>query len=112
MTIIEVRVAKLDVGVKAVDEEVHPAQPIGKILALLAHERELVAVLREEIRLHEHAARTAARVEDDPLLGLKHRDERLDDGDGREVLAAALALARRELADEVLVNAADQIVTP
>ena len=30
--------------------------------------------------------------------------------DGREVLAAALALATSELADEVLVDAADQVV--
>src|SRR5215208_6151472 len=99
MAIIEVRVAKLDVRVEAVDEQVHPAQPVREVFALLADERELVAVLREEIRLHEHAARPAAGVEDDALLRLEHRDERLDDGDRREVLAAALALTRRELTD-------------
>ena len=57
-----------------------------------------------------HAARPAARVEHDALFGLEHRDERLDNGDGREVLAATLPLARCELADEVLVDAADQVV--
>ena len=88
----QVRVTKLDVRVEAVDKQIHPAQPIREVFALLADERELVAMLRKEIGLHEHAARPAARVEDDALLGLQHRDEGLDDGDGCEVLAATLAL--------------------
>jgi hypothetical protein len=104
VAIVEIRVAKLDVRVEAMDEQVHPAQPVREVLAVLADERKLVTVLREEIRLHEHAARSAAGVEDDALLGFERRDQRLDDGDGREVLAAALPLARRELADEVLVD--------
>jgi hypothetical protein len=33
----------------SLDEEVHPAQPVREVLALLADERELVAVLREKI---------------------------------------------------------------
>lgn len=72
--VVEVRVAELDVAVNAVDEQVHPAETVGEVLGLLSVERQLAAVLREDVRLDKHAARPAAGVEDDPFGRLQHGD--------------------------------------
>jgi hypothetical protein len=61
--------------------------------------------------LDEHAAGAAAGIEDYASLGLQHRHQSADNGHRREVLAAALALRRGELADEVLIDASDQVFT-
>ena len=79
MLVVEVGVAELDLAVDAVDEQVHPAQAVGEVLALLAVEGQLAAVLGEQVGLHEHAARAAAGVEDDAAGRLQHGDERADD---------------------------------
>ena len=70
-------------------------ESVSEVLALLAEERELVTVLGEDVALHEHAARAAARVEHDARCGLEHGDERLDYAHRCEVLASALTLAAR-----------------
>jgi hypothetical protein len=80
-----------------------------KSFALLPDETELVIVAGELVRLDEHAAGAAAGVEDHAALGFEHRHQGADDGERREVLAAALAFGGGELADEVFVDAADQV---
>ena len=62
--------------------------------------------------VHEHAARTAARVEDAALVRLDHLDQQLDDRLGRPELAAQLALSRRELAQEVEVDVPENVLRP
>ena len=63
----------------------------------------------ELVGLDEHSARPAAGVEHHAALRLQHPHQRAHDGHRREVLAATLALRRRELADEVLINPSDQV---
>ena len=59
--------------------------------------------------LHEHAAGAAGRVEDAAVEGLDDADDELDDGGGGEELAALLALAHGEVAEEVFVNLAEGV---
>ncbi len=92
------------------DEQVHAAQAVGEVLRLLAVEGQVPAVLGEQVGLHKHAARAAAGIEDDATRWLQHGHQHADDADRCEVLAAALPLGRGELADEVLVNPADQVI--
>lgn len=110
VAVVEVGVAQLDLSVQTVDEQVHPAQAIGKVLAFLPVERQIPAVPGEQVGLHEHAAGAATRIEDGSLRRLQHRHQQPHDARRREVLAAALALGRGELADEVLVHAPDEIL--
>src|SRR5262249_15535477 len=60
--VIPVGVAELDVAVDAVDEQIHPAKPVGEVLALLADERQLPAVLGNGHDLRER--RRADRLAD------------------------------------------------
>src|SRR6267378_3657685 len=92
------------------DEEVHPAQAISEVLALLPKEGQLVVVLRVDIALNEHSSRAAARVEYGSRCRLEHRNKGLYDARVGKVLAAALALRRSKLSDEILVYATDQIL--
>ena len=71
----------------------------------------LAAVGGDELaRLHEHAARAAARVEHATLVRLEHLDEQPDDRARRVELAGVAALGRGELAEEVLVDPAEHVV--
>ena len=64
----------------------------------------------ELVRLHEHAARAAARVIDDALIGLDELGNQLHDAGGRVELAVLLGTARSEDLQEVLVDAPDEIL--
>jgi hypothetical protein len=68
--------------------------------------------LDEVLRLDEHASGTTTRVIDPALVRLDHFDEELDDAPRRVELAAALPLLGCELADEVLVYPAEEILLP
>ena len=61
-------------------------------------------------RLHEHAAGAAAGVVDAALVRREHLDQHADDAAGRVELAALLALGAGELAEEVLVDAAEDVL--
>ena len=61
-------------------------------------------------RLHEHAARAAAGVEDAAFVGGEHLDEQLDDAARRVELAAFLALGAGELAEEIFVDPAEDVL--
>ena len=61
-------------------------------------------------RLHEHAARTAARVEDAAFVRGEHFDEELDDAAGRVELTAFLALSTGEFAEEIFIDAPDDVL--
>jgi len=63
--------------------------------------------LDEAFGLHEHARRAAAGVVDAALVGFEHFDQQAHDAARREELAAELALGLGELAQEVLVDAAE-----
>ena len=113
VVVVGVRLA--DVAFEAVDGQVHPAQLRGLRGLLLPVDRELfgrvLLVLVDEARaLDEHAAGAAGRIEDAPVERLDDLDDQADDGAGREELAALLPLGERELAEEVLVDAAERVV--
>ena len=55
-------------------------------------------------------AGAAARVVDAALVGLEHLDQQLDDAARRVELAALLALGAGELGEEVLVDAAEDVL--
>ncbi len=61
-------------------------------------------------RLHEHAAGAAGGVEDAAVERLDDLDDQADDAARRVELAALLALGAGELAEEVLVDAAEGVV--
>ena len=70
---------------------------------------DLVVALDELRALDEHAARATGRVEHATVEGLEDLDDEPDDGVRREELAAALALLRGEVGEEVLVDQAERI---
>ena len=114
MQIFIVGIALADVAGQAVDGQVHLAQPDRFGHLLLAVDGELGAgvllVLRDETgALDEHAAGAAGRVEDAALEGFDDADDELDDGGGGEELAALLALAHGEVAEEVFVDLAEGV---
>jgi hypothetical protein len=90
--VVEIRVAQFDFAVEPMNEKIPAAKAVREILTFLSDETEFVIVTCELVGLHEHAAGAAARVEDHAALRLQHRYQRADDGHGREVLAATLAL--------------------
>ena len=72
---------------------------------------ELAAVgLDELFALDEHAAGAAAGVVDAALVRLDHLDQQPDDAARRVELAALLAFGAGELAEEVLVDAAEDVL--
>jgi len=100
-----------DVPLQPVHGEVQARQSAGLVglLDATVGGRVLLVLGNEAGRLHEHAARAAGRVEDAAVEGFDHLGEQLDDAGGRVELAAALALAHRELAEEVFVDPAEHI---
>ena len=66
--------------------------------------------LDELLALHEHAAGAAAGVVDAALVGREHLDQHADDAARRVELAALLALGAGELGEEVLVDAAEDVL--
>jgi hypothetical protein len=72
---------------------------------------DLAAMLQHEaLALHEEAAGAAAGVVHAALEGLEHFDDQADDALGRVELAAALAGGNRELAEEVFVDVAEDVL--
>src|SRR5947207_15908787 len=63
----------------------------------------------EFLRLHEHAAGTAAGIVDAAFVGSEHLDQEANDALRSVELSAFLALRAGELAEEVFVDAAEQI---
>ena len=107
--VVGVGVAELDVAVEAVNEEIQPAEAIGEVLRSPARRTRACRCDARKVALHEHAARAAARVEHFALLGSSIATSSPHDALRREVFAAALALRRGELADEVLIDAPEHI---
>ena len=109
-------VAVGDLGVDAADGEVHLGEAPGRVVGLLAVDADVADAaavrLDELLALDEHAARAAARVVDAALVRREHLDEHADDAARRVELAALLALGARELGEEVLVDAAEDVLGP
>jgi hypothetical protein len=88
----------------------------GRRVGLLAEDRDVadaaLVLLDEALGLDEHAAGAAAGVEDAALVRLQHPHQQADDAHRREELAAELAFRRRELAEEILVDVAEQVTGP
>src|SRR5665648_301776 len=109
-----VGVVRPQVALEAADGEVHLGQAPGGGVALLPVDGDVAAaaavLLHEALALHEHAARTAAGVVHAALERLEHLDQQLDHAARRVELAAALALGAGEAAEEVLVDAAQQVL--
>ena len=59
--------------------------------------------------LHEHAAGTAGRIEDDPVIRVDHMGNQGDNGNGSEELAAVMGLLIGELGQEIFIDAAEDI---
>ena len=102
-----------EVGLDAADGEVHVRQPPRRRVGLLAEDRDVGLLptvrLHEAFGLNEHTRRAAAGIVDAPLVGFEHLDEEPHDAARREELAAELALGLGELAEEVLVDAAERV---
>ena len=105
-----------EVGVDAADGEVHLRQPPGGVVGFLAVDAD-VADCRPPCASHElsrdlneHAAGAAAGVEDAALVRREHLDQQPDDAAGRVELAALLAFGAGELREEVLVDAAQDVL--
>jgi hypothetical protein len=62
--------------------------------------------------LDEHASRTTTRVEDPALVRFEHLDEDAHNRARRVELAGIASLGRCELPEEVLVDAAEDVVGP
>ena len=109
-------VAVVNVGVDAADGQVHLGQPPRGVVRLLAVDADVAqpaAVgLHELLRLDEHAAGAAAGVVDAAAVGGQHLHQQPDDRGGRVELAALLALGAGELRQEVLVDAAEDVLRP
>ncbi len=124
-------VAAGDLAFDAADSEVHLRQPPGRVVRLLAVDRDVaclpkprrrqgpgpspiavaLGVRADELhRLHEHARRAAAGVVDAATVGLEHFDKELHHAARRVELTAFLALGARELREEVLVHAAEHVL--
>jgi hypothetical protein len=103
-----------EVGVDAADGEVHLGQLPGGVVGLLAIDGDVVlpsAVGEDEpLGGDEHAAGAAAGVEDASAEGLDHLDQELDHALWSVELAPALALGGGEPAEEVLVDAAEDVL--
>jgi len=102
-----------DVGLDATNGEVHLAEPPGGLIGFLAVDAEVGAAsavgFDEFFGLHEHAARPATRVKDAAFVRLDHFDEELDDRLRCVEFAAFFAFAGGELAEEVFVDAAENV---
>ena len=89
-------------------------EPPRRVVALLPVDGDVAdpaAVAFDEfLGLHEHAAGAAARVVDAALVGLQHLDQHAHDRARRIELAAALALGAGEAAEEVFVDAAENVL--
>ena len=123
--IVEGRIGDDEIGLEVVEEgtfvvplhlravdsaygEVHLAKAPGGEVRFLAVDGDVVhpplSGLNKFFRLHEHAARTAAGVENTAFVWFEHFDQEFDDATGRVELAALLALREGEFAQEVLEN--------
>ena len=116
MLVVVERIGRLlaQITGNATDGEVHLRQFVGCIRILLAIDGDIfpvaVVCLDELHALHEHTARTAARVVYLSTVGLDYFGNQIHDGLGRIVFAFSLALGNCELAQEIFVNAANQVV--
>lgn len=102
-----------EVGLDAAQGEVHDGEATGGGVALLAVDADvakLVAVGFDEFfRLHEHAAGAAAGIVDAAFVRGEHLDEEADDALRGVELAAFFALSAGELAEEVFVDATEDV---
>src|SRR5450830_665134 len=109
-----VGVVRPQVALEPADGEVHLGQAPGGGVALLPADGDVAlaaaVLLHGALALHEHAARAAAGVVDATLERLDHLDQQLDHAARRVELAAALALGAGEAPEEVLVDAAEQVL--
>ena len=103
-----------EVEVDAADGHVHRRQPPGGGIAFLPEHHDVTdgaaVLLDEALGLDEEAAGTHRRIIDAALIGLDHFHDEADDGLGREVLAALFPLRQGELAEEVFVNVAEDVL--
>ena len=107
-------VARAEIGVNAANGEVHPRQFPGGVVGFLPVNRDVAhapaVFFHEFFRLHEHAARTAARIEHAAFVGFQHGDEHLHDALRGVELAAALAFRAGEFAEKVFIDAPEHVL--
>src|SRR5207253_9094220 len=105
-----------EIGFDAADGEVHHGEAAGgggALLTVNADVAELAAVGFDEFfRLHEHAAGTAARIVNAAFVGSEHLDEETHDALRGVELAALLAFRAGETAEEIFIDAAEQVEGP
>ena len=114
VAILVVGVALADVAAEAVHGQIHLAQPYRLAHFLLPVDADGAAraafMARDEIRaLHEHATGAVGRIVDAALIRFDHFHDQIDQRRRRKELAALLAFAHRELAQEVLIDLAEDI---
>ena len=102
-----------EIGFDAADGEVHHGEAARGGVALLAVDADVAepaAVGFDEFfRLHEHATGTAAGIVNAAFVGSEHLDEESHDALRGVELAAFLSLSARESAEEVFVDAAEDV---
>jgi len=106
---------RAEVGVDAPDGHIHGGEPSRRGVALLPVDGDVAdapAVLLDELLgLHEHAAGAAAGVVDPRAgRGREHLDEHADDAARCVELPALLALGTGKLAQEILVDAPEDVL--
>ena len=102
-----------DVAGDPSDGEVHPGEPVGLRVALLPVDRDVINPPRlgfhESVRLDVESASAAARIVDAAFERLDHLHHQGDDGARRVLLPSRLALHGGKLAEEELVDPAEQV---
>ena len=105
-----------EIGFDTADGEVHHGEAARGGVALLAVDADVAepaAVGFDEfLRLHEHAAGTAAGIVNAAFVGCEHLDEKSHDALRGVELAAFLSFRTREPAQEIFVDASEQVEGP
>ena len=103
-----------DIGFDAANGEIHFAETPRGLIGFLAVDAEVGAApavgFGEFFGLHEHATGAAAGVKDAPFVRFDHFDEQFDYGLRGVKLAALFAFAGGELAEEIFVDAAENVL--
>ena len=112
-----VGMSRAQVDVDTTDRHIHLTQPPGRRIGFLAKDGNIAdsaaVSLDKRLALDEHAAAAATRIIDTvSLVGLDHFDQQADHAARRIELAAAFALGAGEPAEEIFIDAAQDIFGP
>src|SRR5262249_30842588 len=103
-----------NIRIDATYRQVHLGQPPSGVVAFLAVDGDIAdtaaMLLHQALALHAHAPGTAARVIAPAFVGLQHLDQDAHDRAWGVELPSPLALRPRKAAQEILIDAAKDIL--